>query len=68
MIDRQRFKAYDDRCGEHYAETFAFTSKQNRDMTSLILRKDKSVRFVKETEFKNIAGLEYWTTAHYKNK
>lgn len=67
ILSTQKFKAYDDRCGgTHDAMTFAYDSESERDMESILLRKNKAVLFVKNQNVKRLGWTEYWTTAHYK--
>ena len=68
ILSTQHFQAYDDRCKHHKATTFSYSSESERDMEALLLRKDKSVLFVKNLNVKRLTWTEYWTTAHYKKK
>lgn len=68
ILSTQHFQAYDDRCKHHKATTFSYSSESERDMEALLLRKDKSVLFVKNLNAKRLTWTEFWTTAHYKKK
>ncbi len=68
ILSTQHFQAYDDRCKQHKATTFSYSSESERDMEALLLRKDKSVLFVKNLNVKRLTWTEFWTTAHYKKK
>jgi hypothetical protein len=61
----QRFKAYDDRCGIHDAETYTFSYQNERDKKATELKKNKSVLFIKKKEAERFGFKEYWVTAHY---
>ena len=68
ILNKQTFTTHDDRIGQHQATTFSYNSKVERDMESLLLRKDKSVAFVKDKDVERFGWTEYWTTAHFKIK
>lgn len=65
VISYQKFKAYDDRCGTHNAETYSFNNPKERDICAQIFAKDKSVLFIRKRDKKVLTWNEYWVTVHY---